>query len=126
MIDEQGIMKAATTVSEMLGHFTSPLAAGAAGAGLGALAGGGLGLLQGKGNAVGGALAGAGVGGGVGLAAGQLGNILGGPLAALLTKTKTDEEMEEAGESSAADYLIPGHGLYGLLKRLGHSQSKYD
>lgn len=118
MIDEKGIEKAATATSEILGSFTAP----AATALLGGALGGGLGALSGGEDAgPGGAILGAALGGGAGLGATAL-----GPLLALVTKSKTDKEMEEAGKSSLLDYILPGRASYGLLKRIGHSQNKYD
>ena len=118
MINRGGIEKAATATSELLGTATSPLATAL----LGGALGGGVGALSGKkGGPLGGAALGALLGGGAGVA----GNAL-GPLAALVTKSKTDEDMEEAGKSSILDYILPGRASYGLLKRIGHSQNKYD
>lgn len=51
---------------------------------------------------------------------------LGGSLAAALTSTRTKKEQDEAEESGASNYLVPGKASYNAMKRLGHGYARFQ
>ena len=100
--------------SEQLGGTTSSMLAAGTGAAIGAAVAPTLdgGYSRGEG---------AFVGAGAGLAATVLAHLIGGATA-LSTKTRTAEEQEDddKGGWSLADYAVPGHAGHDRLKRRGH------